>query len=211
MHNVCVVIRTVALLIATLGGAFAQGTVNFWNTGAYVTQADRLVRDSTGNLLVGTNYLVQLYYGDPGSLEAQLVSVDSAPRTFRQLTTSSPGTWIGATRTLNGFTAGQEVSLQVRVWDVATGSTWEQAMIAGFANTQYGASPVFSYFVPLASASPTYGQMDNFRSFSLVPEPSVAILGALGLLGAWLWKRALGTIAMWLYRCRIRERINSQV
>ncbi len=170
---------------------FGQATVNFFNDGIYLTPADRLVRDNTGHLLVGTNYLAQLYYGAPGSLEAQLIPVASLPTTFRLPTTMAPGTWIGAKRTLDGFSIpGQEVTLQVRVWDVAAGSTWEDAMTSGFGNTQCGSSVLFAYFVPNPQdTSPWRDQMDNLRGFSLVPEPSILGFAVVGAFGLWLCGR----------------------
>ncbi len=183
-------ISLIASLLLLTAASRGQGTVNFRNTGPFLTEADRLVRDSAGNLLVGTNYLAQLYYGAPGSLEAQLIPVDDAPTSFRIPTTTSPGTWKGGVRTLNGFLSRDIVSLQVRVWDVAVGSSWEQASMAGFGDTQYGVSEIFDYMVPDPwDTSNTRGQMDNFRAFSLVPEPSILTLAVVGAFGLWFFGR----------------------
>ena len=91
----------VALLLAAT--ACSQGTVNFRNTGPFITEADRFVRDVNGELVVGGSFLAQLYYGPPGSLEPQLIPVASSPATFRDAPTSELGTWIGGVRTLQGF------------------------------------------------------------------------------------------------------------
>jgi hypothetical protein len=60
------VLSTIAVgLIAALSvvQSVGQGTVNFNNANAFATEADRVVRDTSGLALVGTNYFAQLYYG----------------------------------------------------------------------------------------------------------------------------------------------------
>ena len=170
-----------------------QGTVVFANNVSFPTQADRLVRDVDGATLVGTNYFAQLYYGASGASEMDLISVSDLPARFRSSTTTQPGTWNeGATsfRTLNGFVAGDAVSLQVCVWNSVAGSSWEAAQMAGFGETQYGASAVFPYRVPPAGSGAYYAYyMDNFRGFMLVPEPSVIALAVLGVGGFLLLRR----------------------
>jgi hypothetical protein len=176
------------LLLLGQGLGTAQGTVDFNNNVSFATSADRLVRDVSGMPLVGTNYLTQLYYGTPGSAEGSLVPVMSPPARFRSATTSFPGTWSGGTRTLQGFLAGNEVSLQVRVWDSAASATWEQAAAIGFDGTEYGVSGVFSYVVPPGGPQGLF-YIENFRGFTLVPEPSIALLGIVGIVGLYFWRR----------------------
>ena len=170
--------------------SLGQSTVNFRNTGPFLTDADRFVRDSAGNLLATPDYLAQLYYGAPGSLEPQLVPVNAPPTAFRS---QLPGTWNGGIRTLDGFPLGQPMTLQVRVWDIAVGSTWEEAVANGFGITQYGESQMFAYLHDPNDTTPWLGQMDNFRGFSLVPEPSVVALSVIvgGLLGFLVKQRVI--------------------
>jgi len=166
-----------ALLVGT-ATALAQGTVSFVNSGAFPTAADRNVyldrADGTAPIqIVGTNYSVQLWYGaDASSLQAH----SAAPSRFRATTTSSPGTWSGGTRTLEGFTAGQVVTFQLRAFDNTGGPG-------------VGQSDIFTYTIPAAGSPPAQFLMDNFRSFTvLVPEPSVIGLGLIGV-GALVWLR----------------------
>jgi hypothetical protein len=180
----------VGLLFAQCLGysVFAQGVVLFSNSDL-TDPPDRLVHDVAGQPLVGTNFLAQLYYGSTGTPESSLSAVASPPRTFRDSTTSAPGTWQGASRTLTGFPPGSVVSLQVRVWGIAAGATWEEAVARGFDGSQYGTSSVFSYIVPPLSGPAGQWNMHNFEGFTLVPEPSLALLGMIGIVGLCFWRR----------------------
>src|SRR5881397_306890 len=94
---------TALILLMATTAALAQVTVTFVNSGSFPTMADRLVYNGlTGQPLVGTNFVAQLYYGaDASSLQPHT----AAPSRFRNPTTASPGTWSGGTRTLTGFLA----------------------------------------------------------------------------------------------------------
>jgi hypothetical protein len=164
------------------------GLVDFQNDGRLVSPPDRLVRDSSGAPLVGTNYMAQLYYGSPDAMPSSLNAVTAAPARFRDPTHSSPGTWAGGYRRLDGFTSGY-VTLQVRVWDSAVAGTYEDAAALGFLNTQHGLSEPFLYLIPSISGPPEFFYMEEFRGFTLVPEPSVALLGFIGIVGLYFWRR----------------------
>jgi hypothetical protein len=177
------------VLFAGVTGALAQGVVTFVNAGSFPTVADRLVylqNPGSGPVpLVGQNYVAQLYYGADAS---SLAPHSATPSRFRVATTVSPGTWIGGTRTLQGFTAGQIVTMQVRVWDAGNTSgtplvSWEQASVKNAGN-------IFTYLPPLPSAPPVDGLMDNFRSITVViPEPCVIGFGLLGVGALFLLRR----------------------
>ena len=91
--NISKELLSTAMLCIASSSAFSQGTVVFANDVGFVTPGDRSVRDVSGALLVGTNYLAQLYYGALGAPEADLISVSRAPDPFRLSTTAFPGTW----------------------------------------------------------------------------------------------------------------------
>jgi hypothetical protein len=147
----------------------AAQVVDFNNNRNFFTATNesRLVFNSvTGQPLVGTNYVAQLYYGTD---RWNLQPVTNPPAHFRAPTTVAPGTWVGSFRTLAGFTPGQTVLLQVRVWDVLNplppcfNGAWSSA--------------VFSYTIPPQNGLPASFLMENFRSFALtagcplVPRP----------------------------------------
>jgi hypothetical protein len=167
------------LLVTTATALFGQTftpQVDFNNNRVYATVADRDVYYGDGTPLVGTQYRAQLYFGSDAE---SLQPVTAAPATFRDpanIPAGSPlaGTWIGGTRVLTGFAAGQIVILQVRVWDSTTGADYASAGIRAHSFT-------FTYQVPPSGALPGAQYMENLRSFSfLVPEPSMIGLSALG-------------------------------
>src|SRR5687767_9370730 len=107
------IVTAVFFLIIT--SAYGQGgNLNFCND-CLPSPPDRLVRDVSGNPLVGTNYVAQLLYGgSPASLEADT----AAPRRFRASGAPNPGTWQGVLKNVP-LSPGSTIHLQVRVWDSA--------------------------------------------------------------------------------------------
>lgn len=164
-------------LLAAFGStALGQG-VYFSNTRPFVTPADRRVYASDGLPLVGDNFVAQLYYG--ASAES-LTPVTASPLPFRNVTVTDPlaGTWLGAQRLLTGMTSDQVAILQVRAWDATGGLSLEDARLLG---RQWGESATFTYQIPSMGPDSAWN-MEEFRSFSLVPEPSVIILALVGAL-----------------------------
>jgi hypothetical protein len=166
----------------------ADGVVTFANHVAFNTPGDRLVRDTDGVPLVGTNYLAQLYYGPADASPSSLNPVTFAPSRFRLATTTLPGTWLPGTRTLSGFFPGDRVTLQVRVWDGMVAPTYEGAAAINFSGTQHGVSETFAYWVPVLGGEPD-SYIEEFRGFTLVPEPSITLLGMIGIVGLCFWRR----------------------
>ena len=168
-----------ALTLASLALSFSAiaQQVSFRNTENFETVADRLVRDVTGDPLVGTHYFAQLYYGSQGAPQDSLAPVMFPPANFRDPGTSLPGTWQnGGLRTLTGFNIGDTVTLQVRAWDATGGLSYDQAQALG---RNWGQSATFTYQIP--GQGPVFAwYMDNFRSFALVPEPSTIALAVVG-------------------------------
>ena len=180
--------RTMIVWLVLAGGvtaAFGQTftpQVDFNNHRTYATARDRDVYGLT-QPMVGTHFLAQLYYGrDAGSLQP----VTAEPARFRDPATIPagsplPGTWIGGTRILTGFNAGEIAVLQVRVWDSTTGADYATAR----ARIQ---SATFTYRVPPAGALPSALYLENLSSFGPIPEPSMiglSVLGAGALLAAY--------------------------
>jgi hypothetical protein len=110
----------------------------------------------------------------------------AAPSRFSP-TASGAGTWIGNDRTLTGFAPGQTVAMQVVVWDMRSGSTYENAALRA-------ASRVFTYTVPLDPLAPPAAYfMEGFGGFnglSFVPEPWVTGLALVGAGALFMLRRA---------------------
>jgi len=179
--------------LTMLGGVFLPAKtsaqyVDFSNDRPFLIEADRLVRDVSFAPLVGTNYMAQLYYGPEGASPDSLVPLTTNPARFRSPTTTTPGTWIGNYRFMEGLAIGQIATLQVRVWDSTAGASWEEAVGAGFGETQHGSSALFLYQVPL-TGPPAAFYIENFRGFTLVPEPSIVALAVSGAVVGVLLRR----------------------
>jgi len=193
------VILTSLMSVAAIA-AFAQGTVNFDNgTATLSSPPDRMVRfllattpgnpyGSNNAIGVGTNFQVQLYYGSSTAAEGSLTPVPvDAPATLRASTSTTLGWRLGGTRTLVGFVAGDTVELQVRVWDIAFGSTYE----AAGANGTQGKSAIFLYTIPTGNPAPSAFSMANFTGFTInaVPEPASFAMVGLGAAALLIFRR----------------------
>jgi hypothetical protein len=172
------------------GSGVSAQTVDFNNTRTFASPGDRRVHDWTFGPLVGTQFVAQLYYGaDAGSL----APVTSNPLRFRNVPSTDPlaGTWVGATRTLTGFTPGQIVTLQVWAWDSTGGATYATA-------SGRGQSATFTYRIPAAGAPPTEYYIENFRDFTgffVIPEPGGIALVAVGAVALGVALRRKGRSA----------------
>ncbi len=156
----------ITILVCSLSAVRAHGQateIAFCNH-CLPSPPDRLVRDVSGNPLVGTNYVAQLYIG--GTPDT-LMSHTAAPARFRIAPTSLPGTWAGGNRTVVSPGSGPIV-LQVRVWDITAGATYEQAS-QNTIGLQFGRSAAFNYDpcgYPIRL--PNCELMLGFRGFTLV-------------------------------------------
>jgi hypothetical protein len=159
----------------------AQGLVQFQNSITFDTPADRLVYDTPGVPLVGTNYVVGLWYV-PGTGHSDLANPTVGTQAgglgfMRPAGTTLPGTWsnplsVGNTRVLEGVAPGSFATLQVRIWDIDKYASFAQAFAAG----QYGWSIPFDFYAPIGAA----GKMEGLRFCNLCPEPSLVTFGFLG-------------------------------
>jgi hypothetical protein len=174
--------RLIPIMVLVVGasGALAQ-TVSFRNTDLYTAPAERRVFAENGTTpLVGGNFAAQLLYGT----SASSLTPHTGTAAFRTVATTDQfaGTWIGGTRTLTGMAAGQVATLQIRAWDTTGGATFDTALRRGISQT-------FTYLIPQPGSPANAFFIENFRSFSLVPEPSVIGLGLLGVGALFLLRR----------------------
>lgn len=193
--------------------AFGQGQVNFNNritgVGAFVAPiygvnpaapTVRIAGNSTANggtanytgvpLLQGSGFSAALWEGPADSATGLDFTQISAITGFRTATTL--GGIIQTPAVVNTATAsGSRAAFQVRAWDNKGGTiaNWADALAAGQrGETATGFSDTFSMTV--GGGSSPAPNITGLRSFNLtiVPEPSLIALGALGF-GALLLRR----------------------
>src|ERR1051325_4076234 len=154
--------RTLTFLVVFLSAvcAFSQGTVNFNNC-------------TTGvNAPMGAN-LAQLYIGPAGIVNSTLLTTNGVSGTPASIQPN--GCFAGGVRTIEGFGPGTVVTLQVRVWNAANGSSWETA---GPGNR--GESNLIQ--VSLGGGGIPTPNMVGLQGN--VPEPSSTTLAVLGFVAA---------------------------
>ncbi len=144
--------------------ALADITVIFQNN---VFTPSRLVTFGSGNL-AGTG--VRNGVSGDASYVAQLIRLIDGGEipigglaNFRAATTTQPGTWSGANRTITGVNPGETVMLKVKVWDKSA-ATYDQARDTGL---MVGQSAPFAYSQPVVVALPSDTYMWNFLGFSI--------------------------------------------
>jgi hypothetical protein len=174
--------RALALFVfcAATINCLSQGAVNFANGAAGV---DAPFRDANGVLLSGNAYLAQLYVGPAGSPASGLATngVRGTPAAFG--TGPSAGYFLGGARMIDGYAPGTLVTLQVRMWATASGSSWESAVNRGESN------PIQ---ISLGGGTIPTPNMIGLMG-SPVPEPSSYVLGAIGLLVGIIFRKRSST------------------
>jgi hypothetical protein len=124
------------------------------------TPTNAPITDINGNLLSGPGYLAQVYaaYNDSNLLPA------SPAVPF--LTGTNAGYFAPIDLLLPGVPPGSTVHVQVRVWDSAGGTSYEDAVISG---AQHGSSQVID--TTTGGGSLPTPQLSGLASFSLVAPP----------------------------------------
>jgi len=203
MKKTLVTIAVAALTVSS----FAQGTLNIVNnvTGLfraqiYAPQAGDITQQMSGNstagipagstvytgvLLQGTGFTFAVYYGAATVVDPNLLTL-LATSTFRT------GSAAGLINSLNGFVVpgiapGEQAKLQVRVWDVSTGSDYASAFT-------HGQSPMFTSGAlgGVGAGGPVLTpDMTGWTSFNIytVPEPSTFVLAGLGAASLLIFRR----------------------
>jgi len=122
-------IRAIALTFVPLcvaAAAAPQGTVDFTNRnpGSWPVAVDAPFFDHQGNRLAGSNYVAQLY---AGTMPDPLVALGT-PVPFR--TGAEAGYFRGGAVYVPFVYPGDPAWVQVRAWDVAGGTTFEEAALS---------------------------------------------------------------------------------
>jgi hypothetical protein len=162
------ILLTAAAVLVSVS-VFAQGELTFGNLGALGPDAPITAPDGATRL-EGSGYMAQLYAGPAGTAEGSLTAVGAA---VAFATGAGAGYWAPATRQIASVAPGANAAVQVRAWDVSSGSSWETATVRGESNI------LDPFQLGGGSAGPPTA-MIGLQSFSLVPEPSTIALGLIG-------------------------------
>jgi len=169
-----------SLLVAV--GAFAQGQVNFAARVVGVYDAPVFLDSVAGGVkAAGPTYMAQLY---AGATSGGLAPVGSA-LPFR--TGAAAGYWTAEARTISTVDGSGNAFIQIRAWNTAAGATYEGAFASGGG---FGSSSTLTIKPTAAPDVPaTLTGLTSFAISSIVPEPSIMALGALGGLALLLRRR----------------------
>jgi hypothetical protein len=153
------------LLLLAPDAAAQDSLINFNNS---VFGTSRLVTDSFGKPVVGTNWVAQLFLDTPTGF---LTVSGPGSGLFSAAGAGTPGAWSGATRLLEMVSFGRTSQVEVRVWDLSLFATYEAALQAGGVT---GTSGLFDYsFTPSSPLADTDSWMKNFPSIRLTDQPAL--------------------------------------
>jgi hypothetical protein len=213
--KITVVLATLLLGSLAASDLLAQGAFNWGNFYSGVTSARiygpepsnpqlRLTGNAanglpvgntvyTGVPLLGTGFTLAIYTGSSAAEAMSAVSHVGLNTTgFRT------GGAAGLVFALDGVdpnhpVGAPNIAYQFRAWDNRGGTvtSWSQVMAAGAGGIAAGSSEVAIFTTPLGGGTLTPPSTTGIRSFNLtvVPEPSLIALGALGLGGLLLRRR----------------------
>jgi len=150
-------------------------------------------------LLAGSGFTVQLWGGPQGSLEHQLqLCAQPGTPTGTATTTFRTGSGAGILMVLSAIAAvvpnapdgpGSRAVLQFRAWENQNGTVTSWAMVLSRPDIARGLSLPFTPNYDLGGGPtqpPNLNGLESFNLFLAVPEPSVLLLGVLGLaLSLW--------------------------
>ncbi len=158
-------------------GALAQGQFNFGNRVTISGIDAKVFAPGGATPLDGAAYLAQAYVGaDANSLAPVGTAVP-----FRS---GAAAGYISSTIVTAPFAGGTSVTVEMRAWEAAKGTSYEAALAAG---GMFGSSNPITLTVAVAPNTPP--DMVGLTSFSLVPEPSTMALGVMGAAALFLRRR----------------------
>lgn len=181
-----ILIMTAAMFVTA--NIFAQGTVNFSNIGGPA------VFDATTrtNAPAGAAFTFQLYYlPNPGGTNEPIPTTDlqmmALPRTANLV---ASGIFNAGNRTAPVTPPGATAFFQVRAWETAFGTSYEDALakvLAGDARIRLGKSNIVRVdtgdptTIPPGTAGSLVANGLSRIELTVVPEPSMIGLGLLGV------------------------------
>lgn len=177
-----VLLSAISLTAASL---FGQGTVAFLNNSASAVSNITTLSKVVG----GTTFTVALYYLPDASVAPPAEEFLQGTIVGKGSFSAAPGVFNVGTRTAPTPAPGGVGWFQVRAWETAYGSTWEQAVSApaqGGRLALAGTSNIIKVTLGNPTTVPpgTAGSLtgSGLLSFYVVPVPEPSVIG-LGLLG----------------------------
>ena len=153
------------------------------------------VHNWDGQLLDGSDWRAEVYSGPTSQSLRPLMNFYDATRLIVPF--FRPGYFKAASiggdvYSVLDVPCGGWAYLQVKVWDIRLGATYEEASAWNVGG--YGESNIFyaQGGNPCMVTPTTSGPLFGLQSFSVlqeIPEPSEAVLLAFGGLGLWAWRR----------------------
>lgn len=183
-----VVVKTLfvpALIAACVAQtAHGQGTVLF-NNKVSSDGINAPIYDLTvgGSLLEGSGFLAQLYSGPVGTTEDKLVPTGAIVDFRTNVAAGYLNVGANGSRVIPNVAVGESAVLQIRAWTASSGTNYEAALASFDPNGRAGKSDMI-VVVTKPSLLLTPASMTGLQPFaivSVVPEPSVQLLGAAGL------------------------------
>jgi MYXO-CTERM domain-containing protein len=168
------------LLVAAVG-SYAQGTVNFANGGAGVNAPVTYIAPGGSSALAtsANGVYAMLFIGPAGATDLTTLTtngVSGAPA----LVGGTAGYFFGGARTITGFTSGQTVTAQVRLWVTPNASGYSGDPSVRNEGLYATSNPIQ---VTLGGGTTGTPNMVGLQAMTIgpVPEPSAIALGLLGL------------------------------
>ena len=178
------------MTICGCGICWSQGTLNFANAGVGVNAPiwHGLTPWEPIYLCSGPDWVAGLWYGPAGAREQDLTP-HPVTATFSTIAAQA-GYFFGGARTIDTIAGGAVAVVQVRVWNIRAGATWDEAMGSGLAIAM-GGSPLFNVTLATPPAAPS--NLVGLQGFTMLvaPEPTTAALLVVGGL-AFAMRRRIG-------------------
>lgn len=166
------------LILLFLSSYLLSGQCLFYLANRYGPSAHSLVYDANEDPLSGSSYLAELWGAGTPDLLNPAISYETGNRVFAPFV--SPGYFVyggaGASASIVGLQLSSWAWLQVRVWDVRLGATYEDAVQRGLGG--YGESPLLYAEGGAPSPNGNYlADLIGLQSFSLRAATAVLIQG----------------------------------
>jgi hypothetical protein len=168
-----------ALFVLLPASVYSQGTIHFSNFAPSVEINAPVFFPDGATGVGGPDFVAQLYVSlTPGSLSGVYPVGDPAP--FR--TGAGAGYWVPNLRLVAEAEAGTTVGVDVRVWSLNGGATYEEANATRSWDVWVGQSAPFEVTLGTTENPAYLTGLQTFYVYPTIPEPSILGLAVAGFL-----------------------------